>query len=266
MDKKTFQILIYCIFGFFIIVGFGSLALYGFLKKNEQQPAAGSPGSGGKAPQVTVVVWGTLDGDKARAFFRSLGSSPGIYGSVQYVEKQPETIEDAYARAILYDEQLPDLFLLESSVVADFEPHLQHIPYEYYPLIQYDQSFVPAAGVFKQPIAPVTVRFRCWRILWCCIITKIYGCEAIYRVCRTNGLTLPPISIKILFRNIPIPILRLYRLARMKIMPTHRMSSQHYCSRRDERIMPALLYEIFFRFIPALLIRVLRCTHGVRYF
>lgn len=156
MDKQNFQIILYVVFGFLIVVGFASLALYGHLKKNEASSSSASPvGSTVKRSRVQVLVWGTLDAGKVEPVFRLLqGGTDKGYDTVRYVEKSPETIKDEYVEAIAYDGRVPDLFLLESGEVFDFEPLLKTVPFGVYPLVSladYQRTFIPAAGVFLRP-------------------------------------------------------------------------------------------------------------------
>ena len=153
MEKERFQIILYVVFGFLIVVGFGSLALYGQLKKNEKSP----PSSQADRPDqqralVQVLVWGTLDAGSVNPVFRLLrGDANKGYDSVRYVEKDPESIEDEYVRVLAYDEQAPDLFILESGEVSDFESLLTAISFGQHPitsLAEYQQIFIPSAATF----------------------------------------------------------------------------------------------------------------------
>lgn len=151
MNKQNFQIIIYVIFGFFILIGFGSLALYGLLQKNEQE----SPGSNaaGKRERVEIVVWGTLDSSIANPILaRAQGSAAKGYDTIRYIKKSAVTIEDEYARAVAYDESPPDMLLLESAEVLAFEDvALRAIPFGYSPLTtvaEYQNLFIPTASIF----------------------------------------------------------------------------------------------------------------------
>ena len=152
MNKQNFQIIIYVAFGFFILVGFGSLALYGLLQKNEQTASSGS-GSAQDGERVEIVVWGTLDADIASPVFRRVrGSANKGYETVRYIKKNADTIESEYVRAIAYDERAPDLLLLESAEVLAFEQMaLRTIPFGYPPIntaAEYQNLFTPATNIF----------------------------------------------------------------------------------------------------------------------
>ena len=153
MNKQNFQIIIYAVFGFLILVGFGSLALYGLLKKNEQSSSTGSSSSQ-KREKVEVIVWGTLDADKANPLLRNLRGGPDKgYDTVRYREKNADTIEGEFARAVAYDERVPDLLLLESAEIPAFEntAALRTIPFGYSPITtvaDYQYIFIQTADIF----------------------------------------------------------------------------------------------------------------------
>ena len=154
MNKKNFQIIVYAAFGFLILVGFGSLALYGFLKK-EGQTSEEARAAAKERERIEVVVWGTLDADKAEPIFANLrGGSRKGYHEVHYIEKDTATIENEFARAIAYSERIPDLLLLESTEILAFEDKntaLTVIPFGYQPLMttaDYQRMFIPPADIF----------------------------------------------------------------------------------------------------------------------
>ena len=154
MNKENFQIIVYVAFGVLILTGFGSLALYGFLKKNEQTSSEGSAAAR-EREQIEVVVWGTLDADKAEPIFSNLqGGIEKGYHIVRYREKDSATIENEFTRAIAYNERVPDLLLLESAEVLALENKntaLAVIPFGYYPLMttaDYQKMFIQPADIF----------------------------------------------------------------------------------------------------------------------
>ena len=153
MNKQNFQIIIYAVFGFLILVGFGSLALYGLLKKNEQASPTTSDSSQ-KRKKVEVLVWGTLDADKANPLFKNLRGGPDKgYDTIRYREKNADTIEGEFARAVAYDERVPDLLLLESAEIHAFEntAALGTIPFGYGPIktvADYQRVFIQTANIF----------------------------------------------------------------------------------------------------------------------
>lgn len=145
--------MIYAVFGFLILVGFGSLALYGLLKKNEQSSPT-APGSPQKREKIEVIVWGTLDADKANPIFKNLrGGAAKGYDTVRYEEKNADTIEGEFARAVAYDERVPDLLLLESAEVPAFEKTdaLRLIPFGHSPIMtvaDYQRTFIQTTNIF----------------------------------------------------------------------------------------------------------------------
>ena len=153
MNKQNFQIIIYAVFGFLILVGFGSLALYGLLAKNEQTSSTGSGSSQGRE-KIEMVVWGTLDADKANLIFKNLrGGADKGYDTIRYEEKNADMIEGDFARAVAYDERVPDLLLLESAEIPAFEnaAALRTIPFGHYPIAtvaDYQYLFIQTADIF----------------------------------------------------------------------------------------------------------------------
>ena len=151
MDKQNFQIILYVVFGFLVVVGFGSLALYGHLKKNAP-PSSSSGRSVSQGEKPEILVWGTLDAGKVEPIFNLLRNNSGrVYGAVQYTEKRPESIKDEYIQTVAYSRRVPDLLLLESGEISGFESLLTTIPFGYYPLISvadYQRTFVPATEIF----------------------------------------------------------------------------------------------------------------------
>lgn len=152
MDKQNFQIIIYIIFGFFVIAGLGSLALFGFLKKDNSSPIQIGPKRPVRA-RTEILIWGTFDADKVDPILEILSESKAAergYYVVRYEEKNPETVESEYVRAVAYDGRIPDLFLFGSDEIIDFEPLLLPISFGPYPITSsrsYRQIFIPAAEV-----------------------------------------------------------------------------------------------------------------------
>ncbi len=155
MNKQNFQIVTYVVFGFFVLVGFGSLALYGLLQKNEQATSSES-GSAQNREHIEIIVWGTLDAGVANTILgRAQGGVAKGYDTVQYVKKSANAIESEYVRAVAYDERSPDMLLLESAEVLAFEhTALKTIPFGHHPLTTvagYQNLFIPPANIFLRP-------------------------------------------------------------------------------------------------------------------
>jgi hypothetical protein len=92
---SKFQIILLCVFGFFILVGVGTFALY----------------KGSSAGQATVVVWGSIPTQDFNLLYSS-GSLPQDNSLViNYVEKNPERIEAEFTEALARG-QGPDLIIL----------------------------------------------------------------------------------------------------------------------------------------------------------
>ena len=141
METKIFHIILYVIFGAFIIVGFGSIGIYGYLKKEENSdPPAGA--------DVTVELWGTVSAAEMEPVVTELNRRrEKQYNRIVYTRKNPSAVRDAYIESIAVGEQ-PDLLLLDHTTVLGIEETLQTVPFSYFPLAQYQRFFVPAADIF----------------------------------------------------------------------------------------------------------------------
>ena len=141
MSKGNFQIILYVVFGFLVIVGFSSLALYGFLKKGE---------SGQTSPTVDIELWGTLDEQEIQPIARQLSRLSGsdrVYANIFYTEKSSETIEQEYIESVAFG-TFPDLLLLDHATILRLRGVFEPIPFSYFPLARYRQTFVESAGMF----------------------------------------------------------------------------------------------------------------------
>ena len=153
MDKQHFQIVLYILFGFLIVVGFGSLALYGQLKKGGSDPQPGNSAAPEEREDIELVVWGTVDSGKAEPLLALLPRSEA-YGSMRYEEKRFDVLREHYEEAVAYDRRVPDLLLVESGEVFEFESILRVIPFGYGSLLSiadYQRIFSPMTNVFLRP-------------------------------------------------------------------------------------------------------------------
>ena len=145
MEAKSFQLILYVVFGVFILVGFGSLAAYGFLQKKTGEDQST------RTQTADILVWGTIDIREIAPIARRLSSfSDRLYGNVRYVEKNPDTIQDEYIEAIAVGRQ-PDLLLIDHHAIFALEDTLQTVPFSYFPLAQYEQTFIQPANLFIRP-------------------------------------------------------------------------------------------------------------------
>ena len=143
MESNTFQIILYVVFGIFVVVGFGSLALFGFLQKEE----ATSPTS---SSSVVITVWGTLPAPRFEEIVTQLNRLPEkSFGSLRYVQKRPDALAAEYIAAIAVNTQ-PDLLLADHETLLSLEETLQRIPFQSYPLAEYQRTFIPASALFVE--------------------------------------------------------------------------------------------------------------------
>ena len=141
MEKNTFQTILYVVFGLLVLIGFGSLAVYGLLQR-DTKPAK---------PEVLVnlTVWGTLDENEMTNITKQLNRKRGkSYSTITYREKNPQTIIDEYKDAIIA-RRAPDLLILDHNKMFDFAGALRSIPFTQFPVAQYQQTFIQAADIFK---------------------------------------------------------------------------------------------------------------------
>ncbi len=149
MQTNVFQIILYAVFGLFVVVGFGGLALYGFLQKDPEQEAV----------KPDIQVWGLLSEERMQPILRQLNRNPNrSYNSMTYVHKNPATVRDEYIEAIAVSEH-PDLLLLDHRTILELEETLQTVPYGYLPLARYQQQFTLNADIFIRPDGYIAIPF-----------------------------------------------------------------------------------------------------------
>ena len=142
MKSNTFQIILYVVSGILIVIGFGSLAVYGFLQKEEQDLVS-------EEQTVRVLMWGTLDGSAMGSITNQLsGRSGKIYSAITYVEKNPATVLEEYKDAVVYN-KAPDMLLLDHETIFNLKETLWTIPLTLFPSSQYQRVFIEAADIFK---------------------------------------------------------------------------------------------------------------------
>ena len=141
MSQNNFQIILYVVFGFLVLVGFGSLALYGFLQKDKANTSSHS--------SAKIVIWGTVDSREIQPVVDQLNRQGGerSYASVSYTEKHPNTVEREYLESVAFGSH-PDLLLLDHNTVLTLRDTFQPIPFSYFPLAQYRQTFIQPADLF----------------------------------------------------------------------------------------------------------------------
>ena len=149
METKTFQIILYVVFGLFVLVGFASLAGYGALQRN-----ASSANSQAQAPDI--LIWGTIDSREMRVIVTQL-KNPS-YDKISYLEKNPETFRDEYLEAISVGAQ-PDLVLVDHNTIETLQDTLRTIPFSRFPRANYTASFIPAAELFVRRDGYIAIPF-----------------------------------------------------------------------------------------------------------
>ena len=144
METKIFHIVLYVLFGAFIVIGFGSVGIYGYLKKDENLPER-------QGADVTVEIWGTVPSSEVEPVMRQLNRrQEKMYAKLTYTQKNPLTVRNEYIESIAVGSQ-PDLLLLDHATVFAVRETIQTIPFSYFPLAQYQGFFAQPAEVFVQP-------------------------------------------------------------------------------------------------------------------
>lgn len=132
--KGTFQLIIIIIF----IAG----AIFGILVFSGAIPI------GGDDSEATgnVVMWGTVRSGFMAPLLEEFNNANETF-SVSYVEKSPDTFDQALLEALATGTG-PDLFLLPDNLAFHYSNKIFTIPYENYPLVNFKSTFAGAGEVF----------------------------------------------------------------------------------------------------------------------
>lgn len=101
--------------------------------------------SGSNEPQVTM--WGTFSNELMVNINRSLQSSGVDLSNINYVQKDPETIEEDFIEA-LAENSGPDLIILNQDQIISNYNRVLKIPYSNFPLRDYLNTFVSEGDLF----------------------------------------------------------------------------------------------------------------------
>jgi ABC-type glycerol-3-phosphate transport system substrate-binding protein len=94
----------------------------------------------------TVIVWGTITQSSFDMIFQKMSEQGIKTQDFKYVEKSKETFEDELLRAIA-ENTGPDLVILNEKQIIENQNRIINIPFETYPLRNYQDSFIEEANL-----------------------------------------------------------------------------------------------------------------------
>ncbi|MDE1924715.1 MAG: extracellular solute-binding protein [Patescibacteria group bacterium] len=130
---STFQIIVFGLSIFFLILGVGIFAAFG-----------GLLGGSSVGP---VTVWGTMDASVMSNLLATLRQSDKTFENVQYIQKDPATYDTNLVSAMAAGTG-PDLFLVSQDTVSSFADKIKAIPYGSYSQAQFTGSFIDEGQLF----------------------------------------------------------------------------------------------------------------------
>lgn len=134
MNKlSTFQIIVFGLCVFFLILGVGIFAAFG-----------GLLGGSSVGP---VTIWGTMDAGQMSNLLATLRQSDKTFANVQYVQKDPSTYDNDLLNAMAAGTG-PDLFMVSQDDVSSFADKITTIPYGSYSQAEFTGSFIDEGQLF----------------------------------------------------------------------------------------------------------------------
>jgi ABC-type glycerol-3-phosphate transport system substrate-binding protein len=131
---SKFQVILLCIFGFFLVTAVLVFALY----------------RGSNSYQATVVVWGSLPYED----FNVLVSDPAFTQDqslqIKYEEKSAATLEEVFTNA-LAEGRGPDLIILKQDQLWKNRSKLVPIPYESISARDFQETFIEGGDIYLLP-------------------------------------------------------------------------------------------------------------------
>jgi multiple sugar transport system substrate-binding protein len=137
---SKFQIIVLCVFGFFIVAGVIGFSVY-------------KGGSQKQTPAITI--WGTLDNQTVQRF---LTKTAGTQIPISYVQINPADFHTELINALAAGTG-PDVILATQDELFAEHNTLLTIPYKSYPQATYDSTFIPESQLFLQPTGLLGVPF-----------------------------------------------------------------------------------------------------------
>lgn len=140
MNRKTFQYIIYIFFGGLLVLGFASLALFGFLKKNDTTS---------QELEVNLTVWGTVDEIYIKSILNQINSSSNLQAKATYLEKSEKDIKKEYINSLALG-MAPDIILADHNILIDLEKTILQVPFTSFPLSSYENYFIPSTSILTR--------------------------------------------------------------------------------------------------------------------
>lgn len=95
----------------------------------------------------TVVLWGTLPEESFSNALRDLSNDGIKIDGLEYVEKDPTTLNNDLLNAIV-EGTAPDLVLLDEKQVIENQKRMMVIPYTSFPLRDYQDTFIDESSLY----------------------------------------------------------------------------------------------------------------------
>lgn len=105
-----------------------------------------------------VEIWGTLDEGAFTTILRQLAEDENRFRQVSYVQKNPETFERELTDALASGTG-PELYVVRQDYAEKDHSKILPIPYESFPLEQFQATFVEGANPFLAPEGVLAVPF-----------------------------------------------------------------------------------------------------------
>ena len=149
MDRKNFQYIIFGIFAGLLVLGFISLALFGFLKKNDQAS---------QEIEAELVIWGTISEQRIKPILNNIIPKSLLPVRATYIEKNKDELRDEYINSLALREG-PDIILADHNTLFELEKTILKVPYTSFSLSSYQDYFAPSASILIQPRGYLGVPF-----------------------------------------------------------------------------------------------------------
>lgn len=131
---SKFQIVLLCVFGFFILVAVVVFAFY----------------RGGSSSQATVTVWGSIPSEDFNLLYSTGGLPQDNNLTINYVEKKATTLESEFTEA-LASGRGPDLIILPQDELWRNKSKLIAVPYTSVSAKDFTDTYVEAAELYLLP-------------------------------------------------------------------------------------------------------------------
>lgn len=136
---KNISIIQFVLIGVSIVAIFGAVVMFSLFT-----------GRGGASSNGTVALWGTISQDQFNAVLQDLDAEGNKIQGLQYIEKTPATFDAELLKAIA-EGKGPDLVLLNEKQIVTNQNRIKVIPFDSYPLRQYQDNFLDESSLLVTP-------------------------------------------------------------------------------------------------------------------